>query len=554
MKKFSFILFVILLLCVYYTLNYALPTTKEIKLPEAKTKDSILLVPLDSRPVCSTMPQKLGKIVDLQVVLPPQKFLDNYKQPADKKILFFWLYNNVPLYQKNIISADILLHGSLLQSRQTTATLQEQQDLINFLKKTTSKYTTLDVFSIIPRLLVSDELFPDCWYQYHLMQYSQLTDLVNINNDFYFTEQLLHYQEKIPVDIIIKYQNLFNQSKNFNQKLLLSAQRKNNLEIFIGQDDSSPFGLPHQTASQLKQNIEHENLQDKVFLTYGADEIASLLLARYYLAQNNWHPKIYLKYAYDDIEFLHMPYMAVSTGTALRNQINLLHGQITNDLQQADLIVYVNCGNSSYMPNKKQALELSAFLKGSIPVALIDLSANFDDTEMLLPKLLENNVPLNKLAAYAGWNTFSNSSGTALAQALLFSCKLRQLKQNDNNANIIASLYADNLKFTAERILEDYYYQKKIHPSLRPKLESFGITPTNLSEKDKLETEGEIQKKLSLYAFYLLHDNLGRTPFYIDGQKKYYLRNLLVGSQLPWNRIFEVKLTLHTKIGIKKTE
>ena len=169
---------------------------------------------------------------------------------------------------------------------------------------------------------------------------------------------------------------------------------------------------------------------------------------------------------------------------------------------------------------------------------------------MLLPLLLQKGVPVNRLAAYAGWNTFSNSSGTALAQSVLFVGRLRQL-QMPQSAKAVAALYAANLNFTAERMLEDFYYQKLIHPQLRPYLESFGTTPTDLEPQEKLETEQYIHQRLSFYAAKLLWQSLGRTPFYNDSSHSYYLDTLTVGAKLPWNRIFEVDLNVHSRISCR---
>ena len=69
-------------------------------------------------------------------------------------------------------------------------------------------------------------------------------------------------------------------------------------------------------------------------------------------------------------------------------------------------------------------------LYASIPAALLQrFLPSFEAEELLLPQLLANNAPINKLAAYAAWNTFSNSSGTALAQGLIFAGRLRELRR-----------------------------------------------------------------------------------------------------------------------------
>lgn len=564
-----------------------------VSLPALPAHEELLLVPLDSRPVCSTMVQKLGKLAGINVIVPPKELLDNYQEPAKSKKLWQWLQNKSANYNTSIISTDILLHSSLLQTRQHIASAQEQDDFFSELNKLQknitaspprqSKYTNstdstdsdkhqLQLFSVIPRLLVSDEVYPDCWYQWHLMRYSQLLDMVQINGDYAMTKELMEYKEEIPADILSKYTSIFTQSQGFNERLLahLLPKAKNSKNIantqvnatfatnaplfIIGQDDSSPFGLPHMTATKLARHIEEHAWQTQAQLTNGADEIAALLLTRHFLQQSHWQPKLFLAYGSPKTEFKHMPYMASSVGATLRNQAQLLNAQLVEESNAADIILFVHCGDADAKPTAAEAEQLSSYFKHDKHVALIDLSANFEAEEMLLPLLLEQNISVNRLAAYAGWNTFSNSSGTALAQSIIFTGRLRQLQSQQSatdNPLLIPALYADNLNFTIERMLEDYYYQKRIHPQLRPYLESFGTTPTELEPEEKQQTEYRIQERLSLYATWLYWRRLSRTPFYADTHKAYYLTDLTVGAKLPWNRIFEVDLNVHTKVSTK---
>ena len=562
-----------------------------VSLPALPAHEDLLLVPLDSRPVCSTMVQKLGKLAGINVIVPPKELLDNYQEPAKSKKLWQWLQNKSANYNTSIISTDILLHGSLLQTRQHIASAQEQDDFFSELNKLQknitaspprqSNYTDstdsdkhqLQLFSVIPRLLVSDEVYPDCWYQWHLMRYSQLLDMVQINGDYAMTKELMEYKEEIPADILSKYTSIFTQSQGFNERLLahLLPKAKNSKNIantqvnatvatnaplfIIGQDDSSPFGLPHMTATKLARHIEEHTWQTQAQLTNGADEIAALLLTRHFLQQSHWQPKLFLAYGSPKTEFKHMPYMASSVGATLRNQAQLVNAQLVEEPNAADIILFVHCGDADAKPTAAEAEQLASYLKHDKHdkhVALIDLSANFEAEEMLLPLLLEQNISVNRLAAYAGWNTFSNSSGTALAQSIIFAGRLRQLQAQQKATNkplLIPALYADNLNFTIERMLEDYYYQKRIHPQLRPYLESFGTTPTDLEPEEKQQTEYRIQERLSLYATWLYWRSLSRTPFYADTHKAYYLTDLTVGAKLPWNRIFEVDLNVHTKVS-----
>ena len=527
-------------------LRLSLPSSTPLQLAQPTPTQSVLLLPLDSRPVCSTMVQKLGALAGLNVILPPKSYLDNYQTPSDRQKLFQWLQTNQLLCDYSIISADNLLHGGLLAARMNTATPKEEDELLKHLQELPITKQQA-IFSVIPRLLVSDQLLPDRWYQYQLMRYSQLADMVRITGSFALTQELRRTEAKIPTRVLEKYRSRYQQSDRFNLGLLRLAA--DNRLITFGQDDASPIGLPHASAVRLQSNITAQQKQAQ--LTYGADEIAALLLTRYYLQQSSWQPKVYLHYASPKAEGADMPYMAVCVGAALRNQLKLMGASEASTPDSADLICYVNCGNDDFRPSAKQAQELQQMLDQGYKVALIDSSANFEAEELLLPQLLANNVQVNKLAAYAAWNTFSNSSGTALAQGLLFCGHLRQLQAAGASADRLAALYTVNLNFTAERILEDYYYQKLVHPKLRQKLEAFGTNPVELDSADKTATEQYIQGKLSLQAYKLLHDNLGRTPFYQQNGQSYYLRDLTVGAKLPWARIFEAELQVWTHTGVK---
>ena len=529
-------------------LRLSLPSSTPLKLAQPKATQSVLLLPLDSRPVCSTMVQKLGTLAGLNVILPPKSYLDNYQTPSDRQKLFQWLQTNQLLCDYSIISADNLLHGGLLAARMNTATPSEEDELLKQLQELPITKQQA-IFSVIPRLLVSDQLLPDRWYQYQLMRYSQLADMVRITGSFALTQELRRTEAKIPAKVLDKYRSRYQQSDRFNLGLLKLAT--DDRQITFGQDDASPIGLPHASAVRIQSSIAAQKLQQQAQLTYGADEIASLLLTRYYLQQSGWQPKVYLHYASPEAEGTDMPYMAVCVGAALRNQLKLMGASEVNTPDSADLICYINCGNDDYRPSAKQAQELRQMLDQGYKVALVDSSANFEAEELLLPQLLASNVQVNKLAAYAAWNTFSNSSGTALAQGLLFCGRLRQLQAAGANTERLAALYAANLNFTAERILEDYYYQKLVHPPLRQTLESFGTNPVELSSTDKTATEQYIQGKLSLQAYKLLHDNLGRTPFFQQNGQSYYLLDLTVGAKLPWARIFEVELQVWTHTGVK---
>ena len=105
----------------------------------------------------------------------------------------------------------------------------------------------ITVFSIIPRLLVSDNLLPDAWYQWHLMRYSTLRDIVEQFGDYPSTAQLEEIKNKIPQEILQKYNVLYSTNDSFNKQLAALCAAKN-YTLVIGRMTPSPLACPTATA------------------------------------------------------------------------------------------------------------------------------------------------------------------------------------------------------------------------------------------------------------------------------------------------------------------
>lgn len=532
------------LLLLLFKASPDLPETNTVKLASIPKEGTAYLMPLDSRPVCTSQPQKLATLAGTHLILPPKELLDNYRQPGDREKLLTWTKKAVQTKPQAVyLSTDMLLSGGLIAARQAAPELTKQLALLKKLDQLQQSKVQLHVFSLIPRLLVSDELIPDRWYKYRLLRYSQFYHQALVTGEYLPALKQQEYAEKIPATILEKYRRLFHNSLLYNQ--LLAEKSQSGLSVTIGQDDGHPWGLPTYTAELLQLQLDKKP-QLQSHLTYGADEIASTLIAHSYLQKQQLKPRVYFKYADKSLPNLYMPYMAASIDAVLREKLQLIGAQATDQQAEADIILYVSCGHDDYHPSEVQAQELQLLLSANQPVALIDLSANFETFELLLPQLLQHKVPLNRLIAYGGWNTFSNSAGTALAQATIFWGRKQELKQPKEQL----ALYANNLQLLTEQLLDNYYYQKEYHAELKRNLLWRGVEPTDLSAKDKAVAEAFIQSFMKRKGQELLENNLGKTPFYSDTNGKYYLKNYSVSTSLPWNRIFEIDLqTYNFQIG-----
>ena len=427
------------------------------------------------------MAQDLGRLASIDVILPPKELLDNYRTPANREKLSSWLSHNAGQCPA-VISGDLLIHGGLLASRLPQGTVNDEQNFLKLLQAMPSG-EDITVFSIIPRLLVSDNLLPDAWYQWHLMRYSTLRDIVEQFGDYPSTAQLEEIKNKIPQEILQKYNVLYSTNDSFNKQLAALCAAKN-YTLVIGQDDAQPFGLPNRNRTHAEAYMRRAGLSSASTTTCGADEIAQMLTARRFCQINNYKPKFYIEYTTGSAATAIMPYMAVTAEAALLDKIKFTGGMLTQNLDEADVILYVHCGSSKEPANEKMAQKLQALLNSGKHVAVIDASEDYESSQMLLPVLLANNVTINKLVSYSAWNTFGNAAGTAMAQSAIFTGQLKRLPKH-----LLPALYAQNLNFTVARLLDDYSYQKLLHHRLSTILTLRGQDPANLNDGYKTFAE-----------------------------------------------------------------
>jgi hypothetical protein len=140
------------------------------------------------------------------------------------------------------------------------------------------------------------------------------------------------------------------------------------------------------------------------------------------------------------------------------------------------------------------------------PVIIADISSANGADNLLVKSLLGNDLDLNKVYAYSGWNTTGNTLGSAISIGLS-----RYFAEKTESFNI--DIFK---KLILVRLGEDWAYQTVVRQKLR------AIT----SEPD---TE-------------LLKEELA--PFIINLAKKITLPISEFNLSFPWDRTFEVEISL----------
>jgi len=171
--------------------------------------------------------------------------------------------------------------------------------------------------------------------------------------------------------------------------------------------------------------------------------------------------------------------------------------------------------NKSYRNLNEFVIAIREYIRSGKKVIISDTAySNGADVELIA--LLRNYKLLNKITAYAGWNTNGNTLGTVLASGA-------------------ASLYGDNnLEFLLYRIIEDCGYQAITRQAVIKELVSKGLSYYDF--KDKTFWVEDITKDmLNGFVQCMVNSNFKDSIITVKEVK------------FPWNRMFEVDLDIEVK-------
>lgn len=533
------------------------PSRYPAALPEAPPlliKRRVILLPLDSRPPTLKFPVELGALGNIQVVTPPSSLLDQNTIPGNQEALFKWLEKESETADAIVLSTDMLLHGGLVASRRIspdilTAESKTQWDtrtskLIERLEFLRNKNPNLHFlgFSIIPRQLVSEEP-PARDYQPHLYHYSFYADRVSQFEGEKDTQKFLEWREILPEEVRLQYHELFDRNLILQEKLILATEKGLFDRLIIGQDDAQPFGIPNWYRKRAVDFAQkHGVLETKVFFTGGTDELAQLLVARYALSERKDPFSVYTYYTEKSTFDRILPYMSESLGTNVDEKFRILGVVPAASPDDANLILAVHGGyrNPDFLAYREAAKQINFWVRNGKAVSVMDVNRDFNKYESLLPILLNEKVPLLNLAGYAGWNTASNSLGTALSQGILFTIGM------DGPSPKGTMPERRNLQgtFLVSRFLDDWAYQKEIQTKLNAQLRFFNYNPYALGTNDQ-KLRQELKQQIH-YSFDRLYaKQFSQIPYTFpteEGERHFFLRNVKIDLTFPWYRTFEIDL------------
>ena len=507
----------------------------------------ILLVPLDSRPPCREFVVSGGRIVGWNVITPPTEYMDYYSMAGDTHAMRRWLAENMAEADAVILSVDQLLSGGLLAAREAHISADDIAALATYLRALHASHPNvlLHAFYILPRAIPQDGI--EGWRERRaLLAYARLLGRAGegLPVDAAEMERL---RGAFPDDDLQKYLAHFDESTALAAMLIDLTEEGVLTRLVLGQDDGEEYSVGNLKKAELSALLTQKNIvPERAMIVHGADEIALSMLTRIAVdklrAAGGELPRVSLRYAGADMDGAVFPFMAVSNDVTAREKIAMLGASLAGDGEDSDLTLFISAGDSSadtLGTRASAAAAIKAMLAAGTPVALVDLSRHFHAEETLLPILIEKNVPVNALTAYAGWNTASNAIGTALSEALLYHCAMQRAASNEERE---AYTYA-NLAFLTGRIAEDEFYLKESIDRVNNTLRIAGYRNT---------ADLDLTRNWRWANDLLMHDldcrirsyestAACRAPFRQGAVQMRLVRSNIM-AYYPWPRTFEVRL------------
>ena len=515
----------------------------------------ILLVPLDSRPPCREFVVNGGRIIGREIVTPPTEFMDYYSMAGDTKAMRRWLAREAERASAVILSVDQLLSGGLLTAREAHISADDIASLAAYLRALHAAHPSvpLHAFYILPRAIPQDGI--EGWRERRaLLAYARLLgrEGEGLPVD---PGEMAHLRTQFPDDDLQKYLAHFDESTALAAMLIGLTEEGVLTRLILGQDDGEEYSVGNLKKKELDALLAQKNIaQERAMIVHGADEIALSMLTRLSMDELRTHggavPRIALRYARADMADMIFPFMAVSNDVTAREKIAMLGAALAENGTSSDLTLLISAGDSgadTLGTRAPAAAAVKDMLAAGTPAALVDLSRHFHAEETMLPILVEKNVPVNALTAYAGWNTASNAIGTALAQAVLYHCAIERAENTKERAR---AAYA-NLAFLTGRIAEDEFYLKETIDRVNDTLRNAGYQNTadldltrNWRWANDLLTN-DLSRRIRSYESTAAF----RTPFVQNNMQLRAVRSNIT-AYYPWPRTFEIRMETHPNLEI----
>ncbi len=439
----------------------------------------IVMAPLDERP-CNYNYPLLMPAAGYSLILPPRDMLGDKKRPADLPRLHAWLIEETKDADACILSLDMLLYGGIVPSRlhhESLETLKARSSVVETLKRN-NPALKLYLFQLImrcPDYSLSDEepeYYDVCGRELHLLGRYTHRERLGILTDEE-REDLARVQACIPPEVLRD----FSERRRVNREALLWDLRfakDGTADYFIvPQDDAAVYGFTTMDQLAVREYLKENRLHLRTAMYPSADDTGLILLARAIAEARGARPKVFVKYASEMAGAVVPWFEDRPLAETIKYHLLAAHCTQVYSLAEADILLAVNMGSAMTEENdprrsaaydvERNLAEFVSYLEYALAcgkrVAVADVATcNGADGELF--GLLYDEDLLLRLDAYAGWNTSSNTIGTAVCQSVL---------------SLLGGDDAGRIRFLLHRYYEDMAYMGAVRAKVTERLPALGL-------------------------------------------------------------------------------
>jgi len=498
-----------------------------VTLAEART---LLFVPADNRPVSLEYAVDTVKAANFNILVPPEEYLAGRGRTGEPEQIWDWLNENASKADALVLSADTLIYGGLVDSRThdfSDFVLEWRMRRFERLRQRNPQ-VPIYVFSTIMRSPqgTAGGVEPSYYETYgpDIFLLTALQDKAESAGLSPDEEQNLHrLQTTVPADYLADWLQRRNKNFRVNAKLVELTKERIFDYLLIGRDDTSPFSQSHK-ESRLLGKMAASLPADTYSSFPGADQLGMVLLARAYNELNRNKPVVEIQYTLGAGPSTVASYEDQPVDPTLRDHIMAAGGLVAGKSQHPDLVLAVNTPLSNRTPEagvfenlplhseatNRYVMDIAKRLKAGEPVAVADIAfANGADNSFL--KELYDQGLLDKLSAYSGWNTASNTLGYAVGQGMM----AREMSDEARKRLLLV------------RYLDDWVYQANVRKEIYREIFTDGKRSPEYLNWHEAEITALTDAKIKAFA---------RQYLWVDPAA--------INISFPWNRMFEIKVEI----------
>lgn len=439
---------------------------------------NILLIPPDVRPQTLDHPVQLARMAGAEVRVPPPQALPRLNEPGDTALLRSWLLDEAPGADALIVCLETLTLGGMIPARRVSDPLDAVLDRLGALEEARRLNPRLRIlaFGVIVRVAHDNDPLEEKPYYgewgRELRAYSTAFDR-HARHGEAERPALEAARAAVPAAVLSDWVSTRERNRTLHLEALNLVQNGLIEHLCLTLDDTTPYGLAAHDRRLLEARTDELGVWPRVDIYPGADEVPVTLLAR---LLRGGTPRVYVRYSGTLGGAAGLLYEDRPAGELVQAHLRAAGCVLADGRADADFILAVNTPGErqanvqpDYGAVDTTARHLPAFvdfvrdaLERGERVSLADI-AYPNGAERRLWRLLHD-LPLARLAGYAGWNTAGNSLGSAIAMGAL--------PVRDERARVEALF---------SRLVDDALYQAEVRAQVRARLHE--PSPFDLGEQ-----------------------------------------------------------------------